>query len=446
MRGSGSQFFEKYCIRIAYRPGRRFFGLCPPSVRAVGCIVSKNGLVGTARAVAVALGILSAIGCAGEFVKVSAQSQASTAQTAPEGSKAFQALAREAADARDAGRMDEAVKLYRRALVLNPKWAEGWWSLGTIHYDADRYAEADLAFEKVVTLDPKHGTARAMLGLCEFELGQSDSALKDIEASKTLGVLEDEQLRQVVTYHEGVLLQRAGQFEAAKAALSSLCLGGLRSNELVETFGMVALRRRDVVPPEPGTEAGQVVQHVGRGACLSGAKDYDSAKTEFDQVIARAPHFPLVHYAYGCALIDARDVPDAIREFEAEIAEQPKSVLPRLHIAVAEYKVDSAAGLKFAEEAVRLEPQLPLGHYLLGLLLLDTGAYQRAVPELETARNAFPNEGRIDLSLATAYAHVGRTQDAAKARAEFARKKEAEQAAAGDTLAITDAMDARSKQ
>lgn len=92
-----------------------------------------------------------------------------------------------------------------------------------------------------------------------------------------------------------------------------------------------------------------------------------------------------------------------------------------------------------------MEPQLPLGHYLLGLLLLDTGAYDRAVPELETARKAFPNEGRIDLSLATAYAHVGRTQDAARARSEFARKKQAEQATAEGALDVSRAMDARSR-
>lgn len=407
------------------------------------------GGTGSARAawaVLIAAGFTVASTCAGKCILVSAQSQPSTTQSEAKGSKAFQDLATRAAEARDAGRLDEAAKLYHRALALNPKWTEGWWSLGTLQYDSDRYAEAELAFEKVVALDPKQGTARAMLGLCEFDQGQSDRALKDIEASKTLGLLEDKQLRDVVAYHEGVLLQRTGQFEAAKAALSSLCLNGVRSNELVETFGMVALRMRDDRAPEPDSESGNVVQHVGRGACLSAAKDYDAAKKEFDQVIARAPHFPLVHYAYGCVLIDARDMPGAVKEFEAEIAEQPKSVLPRLHIAVAEYKVDSAEGLKFAEEAVRLRPELPLGHYLLGLLLLDTGAYERAVPELEIARKAFPKEGRIDLSLATAYAHVGRSQDAAKERAEFARKKQAEKAAAQGTLEITDAMDARSKQ
>jgi predicted Zn-dependent protease len=296
-----------------------------------------------------------------------------------------------------------------------------------------------------VALDPKQGTVRAMLGLCEFELGQPEKALKDIEASKTLGVLEDQQLRDVVMYHEGLLLQRAGRFEAAKSALSSLCLEGVRSSELASVFGMVALRMRADAPPNINTTAGQIVQHVGRGECLSAAKDYDAAEKEFEQVIAQAPHFPLVHYAYGRMLLDASDHDGAIREFQAEIAEQPESVLPRLRIAAADYKRDPAAGLKYAEEAVRLQPGLPLGHYLLGLLLLQTGDYARAIPELETAQKAFPQEPKIDASLATAYMQVGRTQDAARARAEFIRKKQAEQAA-DSPVEITDAMEARSTQ
>ena len=376
----------------------------------------------------------------------SAQSHSSSAPARVAGSRTFEGLSKKADEALDSGQLAEAANLYRRALTVNPKWAEGWWSLGTLHYDADRYSEALLAFQKVVALDPKNGTARAMLGLCEFELGQTERALKDIEASKTLGVLEDKQLRYVVMYHDGILLQRAGQFETAKAALSSLCMNGVRSAELAGTFGMVALRMRDTAAPAASTEAGDVVQHAGRAACLNAAKEYEAAKTEFDQLIAHAPHYPLLHYAYGCALVDAHDIPAAVKEFEAEIAEQPKSVLPRLHIAVAEYKVDSATGLKYAEEAVQLDRKLPLGHYLLGLLLLDTGAYEKAVPELEIARKAFPQEGRIDLSLATAYAHVGRPQDAAKARVEFARKKQAEQAKAEGAVEITDAMNARTKQ
>ncbi|MBS1801836.1 MAG: tetratricopeptide repeat protein [Acidobacteria bacterium] len=386
-----------------------------------------------------------AIGFGSALVPASGQSQTAKKRTALSASQ-LSAMQKRADEAREGGRLDEAADLYHRALIADPKWTEGWWSLGTLKYDSDRYAEAEIAFEKVLALNPKHGTARAMLGLCEFELGQPDRALKNIQESEKVGVLEDQQLRDVVLYHEGVLLQRAGKFEAAKNVLSSLCLGGLRSGELAGTFGMVALRMRDISAPAPNTPEGRVVQHVGRAACLSGAKEYDAAKTEFERVIAGAPGFPLVHYAYGRTLQDARDHDGAIKEFEAEIAQQPKSVLPRLRIAAAEYKWNPQDGLKFAEEAVKLQPDLPLGHYLLGLLLLETGEYQRAIPELETARKAFPQETKIEISLANAYTQVGRAQDAARARAEFARKKQAEHATSEEAVEITDAMDARLKQ
>jgi tetratricopeptide (TPR) repeat protein len=422
------------------------FLLCCSNESLVLSDVLRGSMRKRSLARALLLAMLVLVGSSGEFTGVEAQNHSSAPIAAKRTPEQFETLRKRADEARDAGRLDEAVKLYHRALATNPKWTEGWWSLGTIQYDSDRYAEAELAFEKVLVLEPKHGTARAMLGLCEFELGQYDRALKDIQESEKVGVLVDRQLRDVVMYHEAVLLQRAGKFEAAKSALSSLCLGGSRSGELAGTFGMVALRMRDVTPPAPSTEAGQVVQHVGRAACLSGAKEYDAAKGEFERVIAGAPHFPLVHYAYGRMLQDARDHDGAINEFKAEIVEQPKNVLPRLRIAAAEYKWNPQDGLRFAEEAVKLQPQLPLGHYLLGLLLLETGEYQRAIPELEAARKAFPEESKIDISLANAYTQVGRTQDAARARVQFARKKQAEQAADSEAVEITDAMDSRSKQ
>ncbi|HTE91601.1 MAG TPA: hypothetical protein VK639_21815, partial [Terriglobales bacterium] len=52
-------------------------------------------------------------------------------QTKPS-STSFAALSKRADEARDADRLKEAVALYTRALALQPKWKEGWWSLGTI--------------------------------------------------------------------------------------------------------------------------------------------------------------------------------------------------------------------------------------------------------------------------------------------------------------------------
>ena len=397
-------------------------------------------------------GAIAGIACGVPFM----QAQVASSRSSVGKTKEAQSLIAEANAARDAQQLDRAILLYRQALALQPRWTEGWWSLGTIYYDADNYADAANAFREVIALDSRQGTARAMLGLCEFELGQEAEALRDIEASKSLGVIEDAQLRQVVLYHEGLLLQRASRFEAAQKALSSLCLSGIKGDEVQRTFGMVVLRMPDKKPPAPGSEDAEVVEHLGRGACLSGQKNYEAAHQEYAFVIKNFPQHRYVHLAYGRFLLDARDREGAIEEFQQEIKADPDSVLARLQIAAAEYKVNSAAGLSYAKEAIRLAPDQPFAHYLLGLLLLDSGDYQAAIPQLEIAQRAFPKETKVYWSLGVAYSHVGRAQDAARARANFARLNQAaaeetgemksgEGAGTGSQIEMTDKLDGSSR-
>jgi len=382
-----------------------------------------------------------------------AQQEASPAPASIQPSAAFQSLSKRAMEALDADNLPEAIPLFRKALAVDPRWVEGWWSLGTAYYDQESYAEAELAFQRVVAIDPKHGTAHALLGLCQFELGDDKAALSNIEASKELGTDIDPQLRDVVFYHEGVLLERAGQFVAAEKPFASLCEGNKGSSDVVRAFGMAALRMRDSQFPAPGSEAAAVAEKVGSAACSAAQKDFDSARQQMTVITGAYPHFPYVHYVFGRVLIDARDIPGAVAEFKLEIDEGHDRVLPMLQIAAAEYKIDPAEGLPYAEQAVAIAPKLPFAHYLLGLLLASTGEEEKAIPELEIARRAFPQDTKVYWSLATAYARVGRAQDAAKARAEVARlsrKSEPEEGAsagadAGDSadapISVTDAAE-----
>jgi tetratricopeptide (TPR) repeat protein len=392
--------------------------------------------------------------CGSIFVSAQeAKANSGLAQGERRSSPSFESLKERAMAALNAEKLDEAIPLFRKALVLNPRWTEGWWSLGTTYYDQDRYAEAALALKKVVALDPKQGTARALLGLCEFELGDDAAALRDIEASKDLGVAVDPQLRDVVLYHEGVLLQRAGRFVAAEKPFASMCVSGARSEDVIRGFGMAALRMRDRTIAPPSTEAGRVVELVGRGSCLAARKDFEQARTVFSSAEESYPHFPYIHYAFGRVLNDAQDTAGAVAEFKHELDEGHDRLLPLLQIAAAEYKVDSAAGLPYAEQAVKLTPEMPFAHFLLGLLLQSTGAYERAVTELEIASKGLSQDKRVFWALGVAYNQVGRPEDAARARAEFARLNKASQqdaaaAAAAEgagQIEITDAMDAKPK-
>jgi predicted Zn-dependent protease len=332
----------------------------------------------------------------------------------------FASLAAQAAAARDANQLDNAAVLYAKALALDPGWKEGWWSLGTIQYDRNLYQQAADAFRKLAALDSKGGSARVMLGLCEFELHQDQAALREIQEGENIGVLDNQQLRNVALFHEGILLQRAAKFEAAQQAFDSLCAARVENPELDAAFGMTVLLMRDAAAPSspPGSD---VVKRVGAAECLASQKKFDQARAAYQAVEHDYPDFPNLHYANGRCLLNAHDTAGGMAELQQEIMRSPGHTLARLRIAAAKYKVDSAGGLPYAEQAVKIDPQLPLGHYLYGLLLLDTDDYGRAIPELEQARQGMPQVPGVYSALAAAYSRAGRREDAAQARAAFQR-------------------------
>lgn len=353
-------------------------------------------------------------------------------------SASFASLSSKANVARDANRLDEAAAFYKKALALNPKWAEGWWSLGTIQYDTNAYSEAGRSFQKLVDLQPRNGMAHAMLGLCQFELGSDEAALQHLDAATSLGLVPDQQFRQVLLYHQGVLLQRSSKFEHAQTVLQELCLEGTTGPEVNDALGMTLMRINDRTLPALGSLDRNVIAGIGQAGCLAGQKKYEEAKPLLESLTAQYPQFPNVHYASGMVLLNTRDLNAAITKFQEEIRRDPQHVFARLQIAAALYKEDSQSGIPYAEEAVKLNPGIPLGHYLLGLLRLDTGDYLGAIPELEAASSSFPNDAKLYFALGSAYAQAGRKQDAARARATFERlnqqPQEKPKPAGGDSL------------
>ena len=268
----------------------------------------------------------------------------------PRAAASFDTVSASAAAAREAGRLDDAIALYRQGIALRADWDEGRWYLGSSLYERERYGEARDAFAALVARQPAHAGAVGMKGLCEFGLGQHEPALRTLLQARSLGIARTPEIAHVVAYHAGILLTRFGEFEVGYAVLTELSGDNVESPKTIEALGLNLLR----MPILPGAlpEAKRpLVQLAGRAAFAMGGRRLADAARLLDELVAAYPREPNVHYARG--VLRTTEAPDlALEDFVAELAVSPRHVPARLQLVFEHVKRGEAAKAKpYAEEA-----------------------------------------------------------------------------------------------
>jgi len=331
------------------------------------------------------------------------------------------AAAREAtlaAAARAAGRLDEAIAHYQKALQIDPSWIPGRWELGTILYDLDRYAEARPAIRSVLAAQPKNSIALALLGLCEFQLKDYDRALGHLDDARKIGIPSDE-VASVADFHTAILLSRAGNYEGAFDILRNFANLGKDTPAIIEAIGISQLRL-PYLPSEAPAEKHEMIVMAGRAGYLM-AQDRRSAAARgaFEELVSRFPGEPNVHYAFGTCILP-EDPDRALDEYQRELKASPTHYLAMLRIAVEQLKRSNPqAALPYAQKAQELAPNFFAARLVLGRVLLETGDVEHAQAELEKAASIAPESPEVYFSLARVYQKQGREALAKEMRSKF---------------------------
>jgi tetratricopeptide (TPR) repeat protein len=332
----------------------------------------------------------------------------------------FEQLSKQATEARQANRAEEAVRLYRQALRLDASWEDGWWNLGSVLYEKGEYAGARDAFRKLAALDPKAAPGYVFLGISEYKLKEYDAALRDLDKARSLGLPNGHPVTAAARYYLAVLLNKNGLHDRAGDLLLSLSNTAATSPEVLEAFGMSGLRIAKL-PEELTAGERELARAVGQALADAGQRRVQESLTLVEGLLKQHPRQPNLHYLYGTLLLNA-DSAKAVGEFLEELRLQPGSVPSLLALAREMERTsqfDDARG--YAERAVTAAPGNFETHAILGRVLVAQGHVREGVDELERARAMEPGSPQIYFSLAPAYAKLGRAEDARKARAEFLR-------------------------
>ena len=197
--------------------------------------------------------------------------------------------------ARDQGDTASAVRLYTQAVELNPQWPDGWWFLGVLQYGANQFAPARDALTHFIELKPNAGAALALRGLCEFETGQFNESLGDIQHGITLGAAAQPRNAEILLYHEALLLTRLGYFEEAIGKYTNFVKQGKTNPELTTAIGLAGLRM-PVFPQDADPAQAELIAMTGSAATKVMGGDMDGATRPFrisSRAIPSAPNRPL---------------------------------------------------------------------------------------------------------------------------------------------------------
>ena len=329
----------------------------------------------------------------------------------------FEETARAAETAWAEGRADDAARLARAGLELNPQWREGLWLLGLAHTSTGRFAEARDALLRLVSLEPDAGPAWALLGLDEYRLRDHDRALAHLWRGTSLGKFDDPALLRESLLHFALLLMKNGDFGAAAKPLARVA-SGKTDPDLFLPCGLLTLRMPRL-PEEIPADERDLVATAGRAGCAALARRADEARQGFEDLKARYPGARGVHFAYGLFL-RSEALPGALALLQEEVRlfADHAEAQAELAFEILE-RGDPRDALPPAREAVRLAPRQGASHLALGRALLARDDVDGSLTELEQAARLAPEDQGVWLALAQAYARAGRASDVERARARL---------------------------
>lgn len=335
-----------------------------------------------------------------------------TAQANP---PAFSDVVSKAMAARDTNDVPGAIKLYQQALELNSQWSDGWWFLGSLQYGAGEYSGARDALSHYLELTPNAAPALAMRGLCEFEIGDYEPSLKDIQRALALGAANQPRNEKIVRYHEALLLTRTGRFENALQSYAFFIAREDSNSELLVAIGLAGLRV-PLLPRELKADQQELYISAGKAAFDFMKGNTDSAGLDFQRLFERVPPVPNAHYLYGY-LLYATDPDRAVVEFKKELEVNSSNAVAEVMLAwIPLMQNDGAQALPYARKAVADDPSLPSAQLVLGRALTETDDAKNGIEHLEKAMQWQPDNLEVHLALAKGYSKAGRKEDARRER------------------------------
>jgi len=249
------------------------------------------------------------------------------------------------------GRLDEAEKLYSRALKAKRDHFDALHLLGMLNHQRGKAGEAYRLISAALKVDPRSADALSNLALVLHALKRDDDALANL--AKALAI-------------------SPGHLDACNNRGNILLDLGRPADALADFDAVLA-------------QAPQHIQaRVNRGNALAAIGENDRALADYDAALAQAPTNPLAHYNRGNSLRALGRDADAIAAFERALSAAPNHLNAWLNRGLASAALNRhQEALQSYGKVLSLQPENADAHFNAALSLLTIGDYSRGFAEYE---------------------------------------------------------------
>ncbi len=278
------------------------------------------------------------------------------------------------------GQLTEAMREYEAAIQANPENAGAHFGAGRTHRARDSAEEALESFQRATEAQPDFEAAYAEAARYLIELGRPDEALAWAERFADAAPIDGGILKAFI------LLESGAPGEAV-ASLEELIEGRPDSVRLHVTLGAVQLAANQPASAEQTLR--RVLDELDSASLPARMAliEVHHAQDNLEEAISEYQHLVEQQQAVVDESPGDAEAQELLRQFELTLA---RSLLE-------DGQVDAAEAL--AEPIVQDMPGSGWANYIMGAIYVEREQYADAIPYLQTAQRALPQQPEVDRQL-----------------------------------------------
>jgi len=248
----------------------------------------------------------------------------------------------------ESGATEASIGSFATAIRLDPELADAYNGMGRAYYELKRYSQSEASFRKSVRLDPTVPEYHVQLGVALSSLHRNDEAIASYRRALRLSRTVPEYPYEEVFYNLGIEYKLKENLEHAARMFRETIKRDPRFAEAHRELGWIEFARKDTEQAREHLaraleiDEGDVWTHVYSAIVAWNSLREDEAERSYRRACELAPHDPMPFTCLGEFYMETDRAGEAEAAFREAISIDPQAADPAFHLG--EFLVEAGRG------------------------------------------------------------------------------------------------------